>query len=219
MGPPSVASRASPEPPRHPHAALPPPRLDQRPDPVPSWCRALARPTFHGFPGSPLIYVGPCVTPPPHGGCVHRPSKALRPASAQPVPASRLGGRPPPRSAVPGGTSGLARAAAARSRLLSPPCSLDPDPKGSARLPVSRPRVVPDVSPFQELTEPPSPGPTQRGFGRQPSSMGFVALRRMRRRAATCTGVASPGYAASSGFLGPSTLCSAHLLSGLVSCR
>jgi hypothetical protein len=219
MGPPSVASRASPEPPRQARVALPPPSLDQRPDPVPSRWRALARPILRGLPGSPLIPVGPCVASPSHEGCVHHPSEALRPASAQPVPASWLGGHPPPRSAVPGGTLGLARAAASRSQRFSPLAALDPDPEGSARLPVSRPRVVPDVSPFQELTEPSSPGPTQRGFGRRPSPMGFVALRRMRRRVATCTGVASPGYAASSGFLGPSTLCSTHPLSGLVSCR
>lgn len=67
--------------------------------------------------------------------------------------------------------------------------------------------------------EPQPSGLARRAFGEQPSSMGFVALRRLRRWAATCSGVASPGYAASSGFLNPSTLCSAHLLSGLLSCR
>lgn len=39
--------------------------------------------------------------------------------------------------------------------------------------------------------------------------MGFGTLRRLRKWAATCTGFASPGYAAPPGFLGLLTLCSA----------
>jgi hypothetical protein len=63
-----------------------------------------------------------------------------------------------------------------------------------------------------------------RGFPRlrngwRPSSMGFGALRRFQKRAATDAGVASPGYAASSGFLNLLTLSSARNLSSLVSCR
>lgn len=50
-------------------------------------------------------------------------------------------------------------------------------------------------------------------------SMGFGALRRLRKQAATYTGLASPGFAASSGFLDLLTLRSACDLSSLVSCR
>jgi hypothetical protein len=50
-------------------------------------------------------------------------------------------------------------------------------------------------------------------------SMGFGALRRFRKQAATYAGLASPGFAASSGFLDLLTLPSACNLSGLVSCR
>jgi hypothetical protein len=46
----------------------------------------------------------------------------------------------------------------------------------------------------------------------------FLALRRLKNRAATNTGVASPGYAASPGFLSLLTLCSARNRSRLVSC-
>lgn len=52
-----------------------------------------------------------------------------------------------------------------------------------------------------------------------PPSMGFVALRRLRMRVATCTGSASPGCAAPPGFLNLLTLCSTRNLSSLVSCR
>jgi hypothetical protein len=52
-----------------------------------------------------------------------------------------------------------------------------------------------------------------------PPSMGFDALRRFQKQAATNTGITSPGCAAPSGFLNLMTLCSARNLSGLVSCR
>jgi hypothetical protein len=47
----------------------------------------------------------------------------------------------------------------------------------------------------------------------------FVALRRLQKQAATCTGFASPGYAASSDFLGLLTLHSACNLASSVSRR
>jgi hypothetical protein len=49
--------------------------------------------------------------------------------------------------------------------------------------------------------------------------MGFGALRRLQKQAATNTGLTSPGCAAPSGFLGLLTRYSACNLSGLVSCR
>jgi hypothetical protein len=49
--------------------------------------------------------------------------------------------------------------------------------------------------------------------------MGFGTLRRLRKRAATCAGLTTPGCAAPSGFLSLLTPCSARNLSGLVSCR
>jgi hypothetical protein len=49
--------------------------------------------------------------------------------------------------------------------------------------------------------------------------MGLGALRRLQKRAATCTGLTTPGCAAPSGFLSLLTPCSARNLSGLVSCR
>lgn len=55
--------------------------------------------------------------------------------------------------------------------------------------------------------------------GWRPSSMGFGALRRLRKRVATCAGFASPDYAAPLGFLNLLTLSSTRNLSGLVSCR
>jgi hypothetical protein len=50
-------------------------------------------------------------------------------------------------------------------------------------------------------------------------SVGFGALRRSQKRAATCTGLASPGCAAPSGFFNLLTRCSTRNPSGLVSCR
>jgi hypothetical protein len=50
-------------------------------------------------------------------------------------------------------------------------------------------------------------------------SVGFGALRRSQKRAATCTGLASPGCAAPPGFLNLLTRCSTRNPSGLVSCR
>jgi hypothetical protein len=50
-------------------------------------------------------------------------------------------------------------------------------------------------------------------------SVGFGALRRSQKRAATCTGLTSPGCAAPSGFLNLLTRCSTRNPSGLVSCR
>jgi hypothetical protein len=61
--------------------------------------------------------------------------------------------------------------------------------------------------------------PANYGNRPRPPSLEFRTLRRFQRRAATYTGVASPSYAAPSGFLNLLTLCSARDLSGLVSCR
>jgi hypothetical protein len=49
--------------------------------------------------------------------------------------------------------------------------------------------------------------------------LGFLPLQRFRNRAATGTGIASPGYAASSDFFSPLTPCSARDPAGLVSYR
>jgi hypothetical protein len=125
----------------------------------------------------------------------------------------------PPRGGIAGRTSVASRRAATRTIASSRCRGAGPIPEGTARLLVSRPRVVQDVSPFQELANRRHRGSPGAGSESSRLPWGLWALRRLRRRAATHAGVASPSYAASSGFLNPSTLCSAHLLSGLVSCR
>lgn len=151
---------------------------------------------LHGFPRE--VALPPAVYPDarvPEGSEVGRRSARRRRAGllrgrstpGPPGPAFPSGeGRGRVAATGPGNPSG--EASTPRQRLQPFDCCVSKDrPEMSTGLPPACADVDPAVLPW-----------------------GFVALRRLRWRAATCAGIASPGYAASSGFFPLLTLPSAR---------
>lgn len=189
MGPPNTASCASPEPPDTP-CGVAATWVDREPDHGICVGRALARRASRGIPRSLPTGVGACVGHPPCGG-----------------------GRPRTFETTDSTSGGQVHIAGFRQRAHR--TWIPKDPRGCSRAVLATSGRLADPRAPRTTIAGSSPG----GFGRRPSSMGFLALRRMRRGAATHAGIASPGYAASTDFLSPPTHCSAPNLSGLVSCR
>lgn len=181
----------------------------------------------------------PCPGLPERGGaCVSAEARRLRHRLMRPPVGTSPCSSPDGEARVPGGRASWA--AVARRRGCRPfpdaPCGAPWGRLDRGALAPSARSAGPAGRSTERPTAPASAGCSTkrhreiRSWGRRPSaklaphgpggpSLGFRALRRVRPQAATCAGVASPDYAASSGFLDLLTLSSACDPSGLVSCR